>query len=117
MAQAYEQIWKSITGIAPATKLNRYTAVSIDANGTLIPAPAGKPCIGILREDATPVELPAQVAASGVSFCIFGDTVATGAAVEVGADGKLITQASGEAIGIAMFGGAADQIGSVLLNR
>lgn len=117
MAQAYDQVWKSITGI-PAANLTgkRYHAVSYNADGNIAVTAAGKSSVGVLYEDCN-VGQPAQVVASGFAFGKLGGTVATGAEVEVGTDGKFITLASGSKVGTCAVGGSADQIGTIFLDR
>lgn len=112
---AFEQPWKTLTGVPAvdfATK--RYTAVTYDTAGKVVTPAVGKNIIGVIQEPNN-VDEPAQVVAQGFSFAIFGGTVATGADVEVGADGTFVTATTGTVVGIAAVGGVAGDIGTVLL--
>lgn len=117
---AFEMPVKYLTGTKPAAtdfSQARYKFVDINANGDLILAPAGKACVGILQQpgekDKGPMELPVMFA--GISFIIFGGTVASGAMVEIDANGCAIAANTGVAVGKAIVGGASGDIGCVLL--
>ena len=113
--KAYQQAWKHIT-VVPAVNFDgkRYTFANVNSDGKGITAAAGEVAIGVIQEPNN-IDEPAQVMAQGVSFIILGGTVAAGAQVEVGADGKAIALATGVPVGICLVGGVADDIGSVLL--
>ena len=112
---AYEQVWKSITGVPGENFANkRYTFVNLDSSEKLVTASAGEIAIGVIQEPNNVGE-PAQVVVHGVSFVQLGGTVAAGAEVEVGADGTAVALATGKAVGICVVGGGAGDIGSVLL--
>lgn len=128
MSRAYELPIKVITGTkAAATDLSesRYAFVKLDTNGNIVVAGAGEPTIGVVQQpgekDKGPMELPVMIA--GVTFIKFGDTVATGDEVSVGAGGTAVKATAGVAgtsfpstvAGIAMAGGAKDEIGCILL--
>ena len=112
---AYEMKFRNLT-LVPKTDMaaKRYTAVTVDAAGLGVTATAAGYMVGILQEP-NGVGEPAQVTVAGISFAILGGVVATGAAVEVGADGKFVTATTGKTVGICMVGGASGAIGSVLL--
>ena len=112
---AYEMPFSRLT-LVPAVdfKDKRYTLVTVNAEGKGISAVAGGAAVGVIQEPNN-VNEPAQVITDGVSFVVLGGDVAAGAEVEVGADGKAITLATGKAVGICLVGGAAGDIGSILL--
>lgn len=112
---AYEMKFRNLT-IVPKVDMTgkRYTGITIDSTGAGVAPSAGGLIVGILQEPNGAGE-PAQVTVAGVSFGILGGTVNAGAAVEVTAAGKFIALATGKPVGICMVGGAADDIGSILL--
>lgn len=93
---------------------SRFLAGVRDTNGDIALAGAGVAITGIIQ-DGVDVGQTLGVIALGVSFCVFGATVAAGEQVEVDAAGKFIPLAAGIAVGICEVGGAADAIGCVLL--
>jgi len=111
--KAFSQVWKSITGM-PAAQLTRYTFVKYDANGDVTTAGAGEAAVGVTYEP-NGVGEPAQVVASGFAFITLGGTVAAGAEVESDAAGKAVTLATGKSLGVLAVGGAAGDIGTILL--
>jgi len=115
MANAYSQVWKSITGV-PATDMSakRYTFVNFNADGKVVTPAAGGAAVGVIYEPNN-VDEPAQVVASGFAFIKLGGTVAAGDEVETNASGQAIKLATGKSLGIAAVGGAAGALGTVLL--
>lgn len=112
---AYEAIKRNLTGTAKVDLTGaRFLAVKRDTDGLMIKAGAGEKALGILQ-DAVDVNEIGAITVAGVSYCVFGATVAVGAEVEVDANGKLIPLAAGKSIGICEVGGDADEIGCVLL--
>jgi hypothetical protein len=112
---AFEMPVKALT-INPAVDFSekRYRFVTLDSNGNGIIAPAGKAAIGVIQEPNN-VNQPANVMFQGISFIVFDGTVASGAEVEVGTDGKAKTRSTGTLAGIAIVGGADGDIGCVLI--
>lgn len=113
---AYEIIVQNITLPAGANlSENQYFAVTVDSESNAVLAGAGEVAIGILQNDPNEDEA-ATIMTYGLTKAVFGDTVANGAIVTPDADGKLVTSTTGDReVGIAIEGGAADEIGTVLL--
>ena len=113
--KAFEQPRSAITLTPTASmKDNRYKFATIDADGALVVAGAGVKAVGVLQTPGIAGE-PCNVMTEGVSFIVLGGTVASGAEVEIKADGTAITLASGKSNGICLVGGASGAIGSILL--
>ena len=91
----------------------KYVAVNLNSAGKLVVATAGGPIVGIVQEPNVNAD-HSRVMLDGISFCQLKGTVAEGAAVEVGADGKVIAHSSGTAIGVCVAGGT-DTIGSIII--
>jgi hypothetical protein len=130
MAQrAYEMPFKNITVTKPAAtdfSAARYKFVTINSSGEAVLAGAGIVPIGVLQQpgevDKGPMDLPAMVA--GVSFIIIGTGgLASGDDVSTGASGVavkataavLATTLATPVVGKCMVGGAAGEIGCILL--
>jgi hypothetical protein len=112
---AYQNVWKTLTGV-PKVDLagKRYTFVSEDTDGGLITTPAGGYPLGITNEP-NGVDEPTQIHAEGELFVVLGGTVAIGEGIEVGVNGRAIKLASGIRVGTCRVGGAAGDIGTVLI--
>jgi len=118
MAAAYQNIWKSITGM-PEVSLDgkRYCFVKQTATGGIAPSIAGDWAIGITQEP-NDVGQPTQVAAQGELFVVLGGTVASGDVVMSDANGAAVKYVEGTGVfplGICRVGGAAGDIGTVLI--
>lgn len=111
--KAFSQVWKSITGV-PAVNLTRYTLVTYNPAGDVVPATAGAKAIGVTYEP-NKVGEPAQVVASGFAFVILGEDIEAGVEIEAGVDGKAVALATGKSVGILAVGGIAGDIGTVFL--
>lgn len=93
----------------------QYHAVKVDANGNMIAAGAGEVSVGILQDDPSTGQT-GTVMVHGVTRAVYGATVAAGASLAADANGKLVAAVAGNAvIGIALQGGVAGQLGTVLL--
>jgi hypothetical protein len=71
------------------------------------PAAAGGNAIGASKSDAAVGELFPTIAV-GTAIVVAGGAVAANAYVEVGADGKAVTQDTGPAVGVALSAATAD---------
>lgn len=112
---AYEAIKINLTGTAKVDlTAARFLAVKRDTDGLIIKAGDGEKALGILQ-DGVDINEIAGVTVFGVSFCIFGATVAVGEEVQVDANGKIIPLAAGKSIGICEVGGDADAVGCILI--
>lgn len=113
--KAYEIPGKSIT-LVPTDSFEgkRYTLVTVGTNGELVTATAAGNAVGVLQTPGIAGE-PCRVMIDGVSFVKLGGTVANGAAVEVGPNGTVVTADTGKVVGIALVGGAANDIGCILI--
>jgi hypothetical protein len=77
---------------------------------------AGGDAIGVLQNDPAAAGRAAAVCYAGVTKVIAGATVAAGAKVQSDASGLAITAATGDAVlGVALKGGAANEVIEVLL--
>ncbi|MNB67108.1 hypothetical protein D3C75_135910 [compost metagenome] len=112
---AYQNVWKTLTAI-PATSFagKRYTFVSENAAGEMISTPTGGVPLGITNEPNGPGE-PTQVHAEGELFVVLGGTVAIGQGIEVGANGLAVALNTGVRVGTCRVGGAAGDIGTILI--
>lgn len=116
--KAYQNIWKSVTGM-PAANLagKRYLFGKFDANSQLVVAGAGEATVGVIQEPNN-VGQPTQVGVHGELFIIFGATVAAGQEVMSDANGKAVPfvpgTATNRAAGFCTVGGAVDEIGTIL---
>ena len=112
---AFEQPRSAIT-LVPATDFSekQYTFGTCDADGKLVTPAAGVLACGVVQTPGIAGE-PCNVMTSGVSFIIFGGTVAAGDAVGTDANGKAVKASTGTAMGVCLVGGAAGEIGSILL--
>lgn len=121
MPKAYDQVWKSITGVPSAT-LTRYRFVNFGADGRVANvAAAGANAVGVAYEPNA-VDQPTQIVASGIAFVEIGAAINPGEAVMADASGRAVplTTATDPAInfklGTMVVGGAAaGDIGSILL--
>lgn len=96
----------------------QFLFVKLNSSGQIILAGAGEDAIGILQDKPAAAGRAGAVGVRGRSKVVFGGTVAIGAYVTSDAAGKAVTAGSGEkTLGICVEGGAADTIGSVLLDR
>ena len=108
--------FKSIT-LIPGADLaeKRYHFVTVNAGGKGVVAGAGVKAVGVLQEPNN-IDQPAQVMVSGVSFVKLGGIVAAGDPISIDADGKAVkTVTTATVVGVALVGGAAGAIGSVLI--
>lgn len=113
--KAYEQPFNKISLEAGASfAAARYTFVTVNTSGKAIGAVAGGKIVGVVQ-DTTPAGGAAPITAAGITFIKLGGTVASGALVEVGANGTAITNDAGTAVGICLVGGASGEYGSILL--
>lgn len=118
---AYQMPFKAIT-LVPGEDFSakRYALVTVGADGRAVTATAKNAAIGIIQED-NGVDQPSNVMVSGVSFVKFDGPVAAGDPVSVGAGGAAkkatITTGTpdGVIVGICLVGGAAGEIGSIIL--
>ncbi|MNP28974.1 hypothetical protein D3C76_1219790 [compost metagenome] len=112
---AYENVWKTLTGI-PKVSLagKRYTFVSEDTDGGLVTAPAGGYILGITNEP-NGVGEPTQIHATGELFIKLGGTVAPGQAMQVGPNGTGIVNNASTVVGICRVGGNAGDIGTIFI--
>lgn len=126
---AYEMPFKSITVTKPAAtdfSAARWKFVTINSSGDAVLSGAGEVPIGVLQQpgekDKGPMELPAMVA--GVSYIVIGtgglamgDNVSTGAAgVAVKATAAVLaTTLATPVVGKCLVGGAAGELGCLLL--
>lgn len=127
MAKAYEQVWKSITGMpAESLKDKRYHFGKIDSSGNLAVAGNGEKVVGVIYEP-NEVGQPTQVVVAGIAFITLGGTVAAGAEVQSDANGAAITREPGDIVegdfveggrsaGVCLVGGTEGDIGCILLN-
>lgn len=120
MAKAFEQVWKSITGM-PEAQLTRYRFVQFLSNGNVNhPTAEGANVVGVAYEPNKPGE-PTQIVASGIAFVELGAEVNAGDALMTDDQGRAVplTAATAPAInhkaGTALVGGQAGDIGSILL--
>lgn len=110
MVFAYEAN-KQSTGYPAGGNLStkQYYAVKLNASGQIILASdANDRMIGILQDAPAAADRTCEVAYAGTSKAIGGAVIAIGAAVEVGAGGKLVTLTTGPIAGIAVTGCGAD---------
>lgn len=112
---AFEQPRNAIT-LVPGESFEKkqYTFGTCDAEGKLITPGAGVMACGVVQTPGIAGE-PCNVMTSGVSFIILGGTVAAGDAVSTDAAGKAVKAADGAVLGVCLVGGAAGEIGSILL--
>jgi len=86
--------------------------VSVNASGEGIIAPAAGPAIGVSMNQAADGEV--LEIADGIVMVDAGGAITPGAGIEVGTDGKAVTNTSGIGIGIALTGAAgADNVVAV----
>ena len=94
----------------------KFAPVKITDSNVVSQAGAGEAAIGIAQMEAeSDQEESITIMNGGISFVYYGAEVNAGKEVEVGSDGKVIEQDSGEAIGVAMVSGNADELGCILL--
>lgn len=112
---AFEQPKEAIT-LVPTTDFSekRYTFGTCDTNGNLVTPAANAVVCGVVQTPGIVGE-PCNVMTSGVSFIMLGGTVAAGDAVSTDAAGKAVKASSGAVVGVCLVGGAAGEIGSILL--
>lgn len=92
-----------VLGITAAATITQYRATT--AGGAV--APVGGNALGFSMTDAaTGDRVP--VAAGGTAVATAGGAIALGAAVEVGATGKVVTRSAGVTVGRALTAAAAD---------
>lgn len=94
-----------------AVTARRFVAITGDrvsgGNIAVAPAPAGARAFGVAAHDAATGALVTVVRGnSRVVKVAAGSAIAAGSEVEVGADGKAVTKASGVAVGYAITGAA-----------
>ena len=115
---ATKNLISSVSLVAAADlTAKQFYVVKIDSAGKAALAGASDTTqVGILQ-DKTPNGTAATVATGGISKAVLGGTVASGAEVTSDANGKIIAATTGKyIIGICTAGGAANEIGSVLIN-
>lgn len=112
---AYENILFDWTLVA-AADLTQFTVVKTDSNGKAASSTAGTAVPTGIVQDKPLSGQTAQVRVLGISKAVAGGSVTTGAAVTAGASGKVVAAANGDyAVGIALVGGAANEIITILL--
>lgn len=118
MANSFDQIWKSITGIPTADLTDkRYRFGAFGTDGSLKVASATDYPIGVIYEP-NKAEQPTQVVASGFAFVVLGATLTAGVPVASDTNGKAIAfvdGTTGPIVGILAVGGDADELGTILL--
>lgn len=122
MVPAYELPKVSITLVAAADmSKKRYTFGTVNTDGALVTPAAGKGAVGVIQTPGI-VSEPCNVMTTGVSFITMGGVLTPGDMISVGADGKGVKATAAtesvpgtEVIGMCLVGGAADEIGSILL--
>lgn len=113
--KAYEQPSMAITLTPTASFLDKqYTFVTVDASGNMVNSAAGATACGVTQTPGIAGE-PCNVMVHGVSFIKLGGTIASGAEVEVGANGAAVVLSTGKAVATCLVGGVAGEIGCVLL--
>lgn len=112
---AFEQPRSAIT-LVPDTNFEKkqYTFGTCNADGKLVTPAAGKLACGVVQTPGIAGE-PCNVMTAGVSFVVLGGDVAAGAAISTDAEGKAVTATDGEVLGICLVGGAANELGTILL--
>ena len=112
---AFKEGTSAITLVAGADlSASQHRFVKVNASGYAVLAGAGENAAGVLANDPTSGQA-GTVDVGGVTKVVAGATVALGAEVESDANAAAITQSAGEALGIALSGGAAGELISVLL--
>ena len=92
----------------------QFRFVKVNSSGYAVLAGAGEKAAGVLAND--PLDGQAgTVDVGGVSKVVAGATVAAGAEVQSDAAAAATTLNTGKPLGIALYGGAAGEIISVLL--
>jgi hypothetical protein len=95
----------------------QFHAVVVNSSGNAASAGANALAAGILQNKPNTGQ-PATVCYDGVSKAAIGATVAAGAKLTTDAAGKLVTATTGQAVvGIALAGGAVNEIIPVLMTR
>lgn len=116
MTAAFENVRHAFTGNCDTDFDGKlYTFVQKKANGNIDTATAGGTIMGVAYEEPKK-DQPCRVVDGGYAFIMLGGTVAEGDSVSVGADGRAVTTAdTAVAVGTCHAGGAAGDIGTVLL--
>lgn len=100
-----------VTGVASAAvtgkRLVKISGNRSGGNVSVAPADAGGRAFGVARDDAATGQLVA-VARQRVVRVTAGAGIAAFAEVEVGSAGKVVTKASGVAVGFALTGASTD---------
>ena len=112
----YQSVLRAFS-LQVATDLSseRYKFVKIDSSGnTVVCDTAGEASLGILQ-NAPVANEGASIAFMGISQVVLGATLARNAQVQVDTSGRAAALASGVRLGILLEGGAADQIGTILI--
>lgn len=95
----------------------QFCAVVANTSGAAVAAGANALVVGILQNKPNSGQ-PATICYDGVSKAVAGATVAANAKLASDAAGKLITATTGQAVvGIALAGGAVNEIIPVLMTR
>lgn len=119
MTNAFQQVWKTVTGIPAAGGLERYKFAAINASGLATKATTGQMVIGVSNEPNAEGEA-AQIVAEGIFPVVLEAALAPGTVVMAGAAGGAVAYAAGEvdpnhAVGVLVVGGSAGDLGSVLM--
>lgn len=114
---AYENILFDWTLVAAEDlSAKQYTVVKTDSAGKAASSTAGSAVPTGIVQDKPTAGQTAQVRVLGISKAVAGGTVASGAAVTAGTGGKVTAATNGDyAVGIALVGGAANEIITILL--
>lgn len=104
----YRHMGEEISNLVAKTDLLKGRNVTIDSTGAVVYTTAAKRGLGILNDDTKAGEA-CFIQTTNIDKPIAGGTIAIGVEVEVGADGKHVTIASGVAVGIALSAGVADK--------
>lgn len=94
----------------------QFKVVELDSDGNIGLATAGELGLGVLQNDPDDGEAGA-VRVAGVSKVVAGATVGAGEVVEVGTDGRVIEQDTGEGVGICLEGGDENEVITILVSH
>lgn len=97
---------------------SQYLFVSVATDGQVDVSGNGAAAFGVLQNKPAAAGRPAEVAIGGLTKVTFGATVDEGQEVASDASGKCVPLATGDVcLGIAVKGGAADEIGTIAFDR
>ena len=115
MTMAYEIPGFRFSAVSKGN-IAKFAPVKVTGPNEVEQADAGEAAVGVAQMEAKDdLNEPITVMNGGISFVYFGAGVSAGEEVEVGSDGKVIEQDSGEVVGVAMVSGASDELGCILL--